>query len=367
MLPALTLLLLPACTAVPRQDPGDSVDSLVQEGERIGSAEGARVAVPPEEERPLLFLAGPGADLALLEQAAPGVEIRMPANRAQALELAPRAHGADARWVDASFLEAASSLAWIQVPWAGVDRFLRTPGLEHRPDLVITNMKGMHGPAIADHVFALILAQARRLRQLERARTEGRWDRSAAAGAWSLEGRTLLVAGLGGIGTEVARRGHGFGMRVLATRRSRAEGPDFVERVERAPALPELLPEADILVLAVPLTEETRGLIGARELDLLPDHALVVNIGRGALLDTGALVEALEEGRLGGACLDVTDPEPLPPEHPLWQREDVWITPHVAGVAELTRRRQRALLAANLRRFGAGRPLLNVVDPARGY
>jgi phosphoglycerate dehydrogenase-like enzyme len=175
------------------------------------------------------------------------------------------------------------------------------------------------------------------------------------------------VVGLGGIGSEVARRGKGFGMEVLATRRSDTPPPHYVDRQARPDKLMELLPEADVVVLCVPLTKQTEGMIGARELEAFKPDAYLVNVARGKVVDTEALLEALEDGRLAGACLDVTDPEPLPPGHPLWTMPNVVITPHMSGRSELTAQRWRAVYLENLRRFGAGEPLLNVVDKSAGY
>jgi phosphoglycerate dehydrogenase-like enzyme len=183
----------------------------------------------------------------------------------------------------------------------------------------------------------------------------------------ALEGRTMLVVGLGGIGSEIARRAHGFGMRVLATRRSDTPGPTYVERVGRPGDLLAMLREADVVAVCVPLTTETRGQFDARAFDAMKAGAILVNIARGPVVDTDALIDALRRGHLAGACLDVTDPEPLPVESPLWSMRNVVITPHVASRAELTETRRQALFIENMRRFGAGEPLLNVVDKTAEY
>jgi len=183
----------------------------------------------------------------------------------------------------------------------------------------------------------------------------------------ALDGRTLLVVGLGGIGTEIARRGHGFGMRVLGIRRSDDPGPDFVERVGKPDELAAFLAEADVVALAVPLTAETEGMIDATALAAMRPGGYLLNIARGQVVDQDALLAALRSGQLAGAGLDVTDPEPLPPDHQLWRQPNVVITPHIASRAELTTERGQALLVENLRRFGAGEPLLNVVDKRAGY
>jgi phosphoglycerate dehydrogenase-like enzyme len=177
----------------------------------------------------------------------------------------------------------------------------------------------------------------------------------------------MLVVGLGGIGTEVARRAHGFGMRVIATRRQGTPGPEFVERVGTPQDLHAMLPEADVVAICLPLTDETQGLFDDEAFAAMKDGAYLINVGRGRVVDTAALLRALDGGRMAGACLDVVDPEPLPADHPLWRHPKVLITPHVSSDAELTDRRRWDLMRENLRRFSAGEPLLNVVDKQAGY
>ncbi len=335
------------------------------------AARNARIAFPtggaPVE---LTFFAGDLSDdeRAQIAAAAPNVRIVTGLSRADALARAGEAHGADARFATPEFLARATKLVWVQAMSAGVERYLRIAPLAENDAIVLTNQQGAGGPAIADHTFAMLLALTRDLRPFLEHQSEGRWSRTGSdAGAIALEGRTLLVVGLGGIGTEIARRGAGFGMRVLATRRSDAPGPAYVERVGRPDDLLSLLPEADVVAIAAPLTPETEGLFDARAFAAMRRGAFLVNVARGRIVDTDALVAALREGRLGGACLDVTDPEPLPAGHPLWSFRNVVVTPHVAGRAELSGTRAFAVLKENLRRFGAGEPLLNVVDKVAGY
>jgi phosphoglycerate dehydrogenase-like enzyme len=249
-----------------------------------------------------------------------------------------------------------------------VDRVLAVPELRARDEVLLTNMQGMHGPTIGDHVFAMLLQLTRGLDAYGARQAEGRWDRSSPPRApTALAGRRLLVVGLGGIGTEVARRGDAFGMDVWAIDRTQRPGPAFVDRTGTPADLDAWLAESDVVVLCVPLTEETRGMMSRERLLATRPGAFLVNIARGPVVDTDGLVEALEAGHLGGACLDVTDPEPLPEGHPLWAAPNVVITPHVAGWSESTGERVRDLFRENLRRFGAGEPLLNVVDKAAGY
>jgi phosphoglycerate dehydrogenase-like enzyme len=304
-----------------------------------------------------------------ITQIAPNVELVVGLSRDEALARASEAHGADVYYATPEFLRAATSLAWVQAHSAGVERYVAIPELRDEDRIVLTNLRGVHGPAIADHAFAMLLALARDLPVHLAGRAQGRWARegSGELRPIALEGRTLFVVGLGGIGTEIARRGQGFGMRVIATRRSEASAPDFVAKLGAPGDLHAFLAEADVVAICVPLTAETECMFDARAFAAMKRGSYLINVARGKVVDTAALVEALRSGRLAGACLDVTDPEPLPPDHELWRFPNVVITPHVASTAELTDERAWAILRENLRRFDAGEPLLNVVDKRAGY
>jgi phosphoglycerate dehydrogenase-like enzyme len=363
------VLWLAGCTASAPSERSTTVQSLAEE---FGSTRNAVVAVRRAEERaPLTYFARDlgDEDRAEVARAAPGLNVVTGLTREQALERAAEADGADASYATPEFLRAATKLAWLHSHSAGVDRYVATEELAEDDSIVLTNARGVHGPAIADHVFAMLLALTRDLPVHLAARSEGAWntDGSGELRPIALQGRTLLVVGLGGIGTEVARRAHGFGMRVIATRRGDDPGPEFVERVGKAADLHGFLGESDVVVLCVPLTPETERMIDARAFEAMKPGSYLVNIARGKVVDTEALLGALRSGRLAGACLDVTDPEPLPRDHALWSFPNVVITPHVASDAELTSERGRALFLENLRRFDAGEPLLNVVDKRAGY
>ncbi len=184
---------------------------------------------------------------------------------------------------------------------------------------------------------------------------------------WEIDGKTMLVVGLGGIGSEVAWRADALGMSVIATRASSREGPTYVEYVGLADELLALAEQADVIVNATPLTPETRGLFDAEFFRRMKPGAYFINVGRGGSVVTADLVAALTAGELGGAALDVTDPEPLPADHPLWDMPNVIITPHVAGASDLRGARMFTLIRENLRRYAAGEPMLSVVDISRGY
>ncbi len=319
---------------------------------------------------PLTYLAGgmDDADLAALRRSAPNVTIITPTSPDEALQLAPGVHGADARWVTDDFIAAAPKLRWVQSPSAGVDRWLQVQSLRTSDRIVMTNMQGVHGPTIAEHCFGMLLTLTRDLQYYTDPAQRGTWNR-AGSGVQpvALNGKTLLVVGLGGIGHEVAKIGDGFGMRVLATRRSRTTPPAYVDEQGTPDDLPRFLREADVVVLSVPLTDETRGMIGAAQLASMPQGGYLINVARGPVVDTDALVAALASGHLAGACLDVTDPEPLPADHVLWTTPNVVITPHVSSRSPLTAEVWRETYVENIRRFGAGEPLLNVVDRQAGY
>jgi phosphoglycerate dehydrogenase-like enzyme len=234
---------------------------------------------------------------------------------------------------------------------------------------VLTNLQRAMGPSIAEHSIAMMMALARGLPVFGRQQQAGRWDGGEAITSRMREvgGRTMLVVGLGGIGTEVARRAHGLGMRVIATRNSSREGPDFVAKVGLSGELNALAAEADVVVNATPLTPETTGIFDEAFFAAMKPGGYFITIGRGASTRTDALIAALRSGQLAGAGLDVTDPEPLPADSPLWGMSNVIITPHVSASSDQQLERIIVVVAENLRRYVAGEPLLNVVDIARGY
>lgn len=260
-------------------------------------------------------------------------------------------------------------LHWIQVYSAGVDRCVDNPSLAGGGK-VLTNGQRIASPALAEHAIALMMALLRGLDIYHANQLEGAWARDIGmerADFMELEGRTVLVVGLGGIGTQTARRAHGLGMRVVATRNSRREGPDYVDYVGLADETLNLARQADVVINTAPLTDETRGMFNAAFFEAMKPTAYFVSVGRGASTDTEDLLAALRSGAIAGAGLDVTDPEPLPEGHPLWTAPRVLITPHTAGRSDRGRERLFLLVVENLRRYAAGAPLISVVDIDRGY
>ena len=304
--------------------------------------------------------------LAWLQEAAPGVELVPVGSLAEAVAAAPGA-GAVIGFCHADVLAAGPGIAWVQILSAGAERCVSVPAVRER-DVLLTNMQRVAGPVMAEHVIAMMFALGRKLPAFIQAQPEGRWDRGLADdGMWAMEGKTVLVVGLGGIGTEVARRAHALGMKVVAIRNSGREGPPYVERVGLPGELLEFARGADVVVNTVPLTDATRGMFDAAFFAALRKGAQFINVGRGGSVVTDALVAALRSGQVGGAGLDVTDPEPLPADHPLWRLPNVIITPHVSARSDLGNDARWAVARENLRRYAAGERMLSVVTVARGY
>lgn len=306
--------------------------------------------------------------LAALQAVAPGVEIVVVDSQAEAVSAV-----ADAEVLLGSCAEEILSqgpqLHWIQVYSAGVDRCMGNPGLE-QGDRILTNGQKIGSPALAEHAIAMMMALVRALDVYHANQLNGSWQRDVGMDRrefMELEGRTVLVVGLGGIGSQTAKRAHGLGMRVIATRNSRREGPSYVDYVGLADETLELAGQADVVINTAPLTEETRGMFNAAFFKAMKPTAYFVSVGRGASTVTDDLVAALNNGEIAGAGLDVTDPEPLPEGHPLWTTPRVLISPHTAGRSDKSSDRLYLLVAENLRRYIAGDPLLSVVDPERGY
>jgi phosphoglycerate dehydrogenase-like enzyme len=267
----------------------------------------------------------------------------------------------------ADLIRDSTSLVWVQIFSAGAERCLAVDRLLSG-EVLLTNGQKMSSPAIGEHAVAMALSLARGLVRYGKLMPQGDWDRDWARGGpmYSVSGKTMLVVGLGGIGSAAAKRAKALGMRVIATRNSSREGPPYVDYVGLSDELGELATQADIIVNALPLTPATRGLFDADLFSQAKQGAFFINVGRGRTVVTDALVEALEDGRLAGAGLDVTDPEPLPADHPLWQMSNVIITPHVSW-AGADRRYHETLVRENIRRYLAGDALFNVVDPKKGY
>jgi phosphoglycerate dehydrogenase-like enzyme len=258
------------------------------------------------------------------------------------------------------------NLRWIQQWGAGADWLMHQPEAVQQ-DFVLTNASGVHAVPISEHILALLLAFARRLPNAVRAQVERRWKGPGEAGVSELAGKTLLLVGTGAIGARAARLAAAFDVHVFGIRRKPDETLEGVEAMFAPERLLELLPRADFIVLTVPLTAETSGMIGRRELRAMKPSAIIINIGRGGTIQEEALIEALQERRIAGAGLDVFETEPLPADSPLWGMENVVITAHYAGTTPHYHERAMSIFLDNLRRYVAGEPLRNVVDKELGY
>jgi D-3-phosphoglycerate dehydrogenase len=257
---------------------------------------------------------------------------------------------------------AAPGLKWIQSTGAGVDSSLLA-ALADR-DILLTNASGIHGIQVAEHAWALTSALFRGLNVFFRNQLEHKWQRAPLV---DLHGATVGIVGLGGIGRRYAERARGFQMRILAADIQVGEKPDCVDALWGIDRLDGLLEEADVVFIACPHTPETDKLIDARALSLMKRTAFLVNTARGSIVDQAALIQALEDGEIAGAGLDVFEQEPLPKDSPLWDMENVIITTHAGGSSSYRQRRLADFFCENLERYVAGKPLLNEVDRSIGY
>jgi phosphoglycerate dehydrogenase-like enzyme len=311
-----------------------------------------------------------GADAARtvwMQEAAPGVTVVGAADRPAAIREAADADAVIGECVP-EVIAAGPRIRWVQRMFAGVERCVAIPAFAER-GIVLTNMQKVAGSVMAEHVLAFMFALTRGLADYVPAQSRGEWADEAVPESrmWEVKGRTMLIVGLGGIGTEVAKRAHALGMTVIATRNSGTEGPDYVAEVGLPDKLLPFAGRADVIVSTLPLTDETKGLMSKAFFDAVKRGALFINVGRGGTVVTDELLAALKDGRLGGAGLDVTDPEPLPAQHPLWRAPNVIITPHVAASLEGNEVPRWILARENLRRYVEGDKLLSEVDVSKGY
>lgn len=278
-------------------------------------------------------------------------------------------------------LSIAPCLHWVQVPSAGVNHLLDHAIMES--DVLLTNASGIHATSIGEYVLAMMLNVTKRWPWKLALKWGHGWpqDREFVASGDELWGKVVGIVGYGSIGREVARLCQGLGMSVLAAKRDPEDRIDhgyclpgrgdpegrIPEALFGPDGLAEMLPQCDYVVIAAPLTGETRGLIGAKEMAAMKAGAYLINIARGGLVDEGALVEALQCGKMAGAALDVFAEEPLPSPHPLWELPNVLLTPHISGASPIYNDRLSDFLAENLRRYVAGEMLLNLVDKEREY
>ena len=265
---------------------------------------------------------------------------------------------------------AARKLRWIHSPSAAVHQFM-FPKLVNS-DVILTNARDVHGPVVAEHVLALIFALAKQIPQAVRYQQRRVWGQEAM---WEGDGRpreiagaTVGLVGVGTIGRSVAKHAAALGMKVIAVREHPdKEPPEFVDEVYPTSQLHELLTRADYVVLAAPVTPDTTGMIGREQLANMKSDACLINVGRGSLINEIDLADALRNKQIRSAALDVFEKEPLPADSPLWDLENLFITPHTAGMTEKLWERHYNLFSENLRRYLNQEPLLALVDKQSGY
>ena len=263
---------------------------------------------------------------------------------------------------------AAKKLKWVQTISAGVEAYSFWPEFV-KSGVQLTNCKVVQGPTIADHAFAMLLALTRGLYEYIPNRTKREWGSRTRApeGMTELPGMTAVVIGAGGIGTQIAQRAHGFGMKVIGVDPKDVPVSNFFSEIVPVDRLDEVLPKADVVFVSAPLTPKSERMIASRQFDAMKRGAYFIAVSRGRLYDKQALIKALDSKKLSGAGLDVTDPEPLPAEDSLWNFPNVVITPHVASAAEASNQRRIGVIEDNIRRFAKGAPLTHVVDKTVGY
>ncbi len=316
----------------------------------------------------------------LLEAAAPEGEFRFRAPVGEALDPRLPFHDLidrpvltqeDVEWADVLLgnlspqMLSGTELLWVQTGSAGVEPYLK-PGVL-REQTLLTNATGAYGLAIAEHMLGMLLELLKKLELYRDAQQNGSWGSQGAVK--SLFGAAVLVLGMGDIGGEFGWRCKALGAKVIGVRRANREKPDYADQVCLLEELNGLLPQADVVAVTLPGTEATKGLLNRERIARMKDGAVLLNVGRGSIVDTEALCDALESGKLSGAGLDVTDPEPLPPEHRLWKLPTAVITPHVSGFYHLKETHDRNVgnIAENIGHFCKEDPLKNQIDFSTGY
>ena len=313
----------------------------------------------------------PAGTLERIGRLAPHMDVLVTEDRSEIERAAPEIEIA-ARRFPHDLIPEAPKLQWYQQWGAGADWLLRYPKVREHP-FTLTNASGVHAIPITEHILSYVFSFARRLTHAMRAQLRRTWDRPERDGfspeepIFELFGKTLLVVGVGAIGQRTAQVASALGMRVLGIRRDPDQTVPGVETMYGPGDLLQVLPEAHFVVLTVPLTPETKGMIGEAELCAMRRDAYLINIGRGGTIQENQLVRALRERWIAGAGLDVFENEPLPTDSPLWDMENVIVTPHYAGLTPQYERRALDIFLDNLSRYVAGKPLRNIVDKKLVY
>jgi len=257
------------------------------------------------------------------------------------------------------------NLKWIQSSSAGMDKHLYSELKES--DVILTNAAGLYGTHVADQGFALLLGLTRGIKHFTRSQDQRIWGGRGKSPMIEIVGFTIGIVGMGGIGQHMARRAKGFEMYVLSVDAYRTDKPDIVDELMPIDQLPDLMSRSDVVMIACPLTDETRHLINAENLALMKPTAYFINVARGPIVDQSALIEVLKAGKIAGAGLDVTEVEPLDKDSPLWEMDNVILTPHAAGGSQHRPRRTIEFFCDNIKRYMKGEPLNNVVRKDLGF
>lgn len=315
------------------------------------------IALSPREIAP--------ADLADVQATAADYHIVVTDDNDEIARHAPLVVAATGR-IDTKRLATMPNLQWYQQWGAGADWLLRDAAAQAAP-FIVTSASGIHAIQISEHIFALLFAFARRLPQAFSLQQQHKWASPDWGEVFELANKTMLLIGVGAIGTRTARLAHAHDMRVIGVRRDPQESIEGIDEMVGPDALHTVLSRADFVVVTVPLTTETRHLLGPAEFAQMKPNAILVNIGRGGTIDEAALIDALSTGTIAGAGLDVTAEEPLPEDSPLWDMGNVIITAHYAGKTPHYDGRAFAMFQENLPRFVNGQPMINLVDKQLGY
>jgi phosphoglycerate dehydrogenase-like enzyme len=318
----------------------------------------------------------PDQALAKLGQEFPSFEFIKSTTKEEALQIAERVQILVAINASKEIIARAKNCRWIQCFSAGVEDFLEIDEVRNNPNLLLTNASGVHGIPISEHIFAMLLGLTRNLNSVIKNQSKKRWvglRDERPTSITELYGKNMLVAGLGAIGLETAKKAKSFGMKVYALKRNPSQSPkdshysEYVDRVLSKEDLTSILSQMDVVVDALPITSETQGFFDSNFFSEVKPGAIFVNIGRGKTVRELDMILALKSGKLGGACLDVFEEEPLPANSPLWDMSNVIVSPHIAGWTPKYFERAFEILEENLRRYSNGDGLLNLVRKNLGY
>ncbi len=267
-------------------------------------------------------------------------------------------------------VRAAKKLKWVQAMSAGVENWLFLSGgndLRDRDDIVLTNNQIVQGPEIADHAFSMLLYLTRHLYEFAENKSVENWKPPRPFPGIELRGRTAVVIGVGGIGTQISFRAWAFGMNVIGVDPEDIPFMPIIQRVVKPDQINEVLPLADVVFISAPHTPMSHKMVGPQQFELMKQGAYFIAVSRGGIYDLPSLIKGLDSKHLAGAGVDVTDPEPLPKGNALWKFPNVMITPHIAGRSDKDNARMVGTIKANIQRFVDGKPLINVVDKSKGY